>query len=178
MECLTGKPVFVGLALGNDFVENNLIDHIDTVIDTNLKGVFYVTKFILGPMKARSSGGQIINIGSVAGIDGYPGGSIYCASKFGLAGFTECLRHECISYPNLRIAEIKPGLVETNFSKVRHRGNEEEAGKVYRGIQVMNGKDIADIAVFIATRPRHVQIADLVVYATCQSAVRSVHRES
>jgi 3-hydroxy acid dehydrogenase / malonic semialdehyde reductase len=147
------------------------------VIDTNLKGVFYVTKLIVSHMKARSAGVfSIINIGSIAGIEGYAGGSIYCASKFGLSGFTECLRHECVSFPNVRVAEIKPGLVQTEFSQVRHFGDKVAASETYAGLTPLAAGDIAEMAHFIASRPPHVQIGDMVVYPSCQSGARSVHR--
>jgi len=137
-----------------------------------------VTKLILPHMKARPSGGSIINIGSIAGLEGYPGGSIYCASKFGLNGFTKCLRHECISYPTIRISEIQPGLVETEFSLVRHFGDKQAAADTYSGLTPLSGQDIAQMALFIASRPSHVQIGDMVVYPSCQSGVRSVHRSA
>ena len=135
-----------------------------------------MTKLIVSHMKTRSSGGTIINIGSIAGMEGYATGSIYCASKFGLSGFTECLRHECVSHPALRISEIKPGLVQTEFSQVRNFGDKIAAAETYAGLTPLSGEDIAEMAVFIASRPPHVQIGDMVVYPSCQSGVRSVHR--
>jgi len=164
-----------GLALGVKHTHENDLDAVDTVIDTNVKGVFYMTRAIVPGMVQRKRG-HIFNISSVAGLEGYPGGSIYCASKFAVQGMTESLRKELVATP-LRVTAICPGLVgETEFSMVRF-GDKESASKVYQGIQALTPEDIADNIVYIASRPPHVQITDIVIMATNQAAPTLVHRE-
>lgn len=164
-----------GLALGLEKQhEGTSADH-DTMIDTNVKGLLNVTRLIV-PRMIQQGRGDIINIGSIAGHEVYPGGSVYCASKHAVDALTKGLRLDVVDTP-LRVSSIDPGLVETEFSVVRFRGDKQAADNVYRGLMPLTGDDIAEIAVFIAARPAHVQIADVVVFPTAQASATVVHRK-
>merc|ERR1712137_621170 len=165
-----------GLAKGVALTVDNEPEDIDIVIDTNVKGLFYVTRAVLSGMIERNQG-HVINISSVAGINAYKGGSIYCASKFAVQAATESLRKEVVD-KNIRVTAICPGLVETEFSVVRFSGDQNRADSVYKGINPLLAEDIADNVLYVASRPPHVQIAEVVVYPTNQASVEIVHRES
>jgi NADP-dependent 3-hydroxy acid dehydrogenase YdfG len=163
-----------GLALGLDKGFEISADFIDRMIDTNVKGLINVTQ-IITPKMIQKGSGDIINIGSIAGHEVYPGGSVYCASKHAVDAFTKGLRMDLMDTP-LRVSAIDPGAVNTEFSTVRFSGDKEKADKVYEGFKPLTGKDIAEVALFIASRPPHVQIADTVVFATAQGGARFAHR--
>ncbi len=165
-----------GLALGLKKVHELDYDFYDTMIDTNVKGLLYVTR-TLAPNMVKRGAGDIINIGSIAGHEVYPGGAVYCASKHAVDALTKGLRLDLVDTP-LRVSSIDPGLVETEFSVVRFEGDKEKAANVYKGMEPLIGDDIADVAVYIASRPPHVQIADVVVFPTAQAAATTVHRRS
>jgi len=165
-----------GLALGLKKVHELEYDFYDAMIDTNVKGLLYVTRTLVPNMVKRGAG-DIINIGSIAGHEVYPGGAVYCASKHAVDALTKGLRLDLVDTP-LRVSSIDPGLVETEFSIVRFEGDKEKAANVYRGMEPLIGDDIADVAVYIASRPAHVQIADVVVFPTAQAAATTVHRSS
>ena len=164
-----------GLALGLEKeYEGDMADW-DTMIDTNIKGLLTMTRLIVPGMVARNAG-HIINIGSVAGDAAYAGGNVYCATKAAVKTITDGLRID-VAETALRVTNIKPGLVETNFSRVRFHGDNERADKVYQGIQPLTGTDIANVAYYVASAPAHVQIAEVLVLATHQASGSIIHRE-
>eukprot|EP01114_Cavostelium_apophysatum_P005174 TRINITY_DN158_c0_g1_i1.p1 TRINITY_DN158_c0_g1~~TRINITY_DN158_c0_g1_i1.p1 ORF type:complete len:261 (-),score=55.71 TRINITY_DN158_c0_g1_i1:29-811(-) len=165
-----------GLALGVKHTYDNDLDQMNTMIDTNVKGVFYMIKAVVPGMMQRGKG-DIVNISSVAGLEGYPGGSAYCASKFAVQALTESLRKEVVATP-LRVTSIAPGLCgNTEFSLVRLQDN-EAAKKVYQGITALDPDDVADNIAYVVSRPSHVQISQLTVMPTNQAAPTVVHRET
>lgn len=165
-----------GLALGLDKeYEGNLEDYA-TMIDTNIKGLLTMTRLVVPAMVQRNEG-HIINIGSVAGDGAYPNGSVYCATKAAVKALTDGLRIDLINTA-LRVTNIKPGLVETNFSITRFGGDRERAKKVYQGVQPLTGDDIADVAFYAASAPKHVQIAEVLVLATHQANATNIYREN
>jgi len=165
-----------GLALGVKATHENDLDQMNNMIDTNVKGVFYMIKAIVPGMVQRNRG-DIINISSVAGLEGYVGGSAYCASKFAVQALTDSLRKELVATP-LRVTAICPGLCgDTEFSLVRF-GDAEAAKKPYSGIKALHPDDIADNILYVASRPPHVQISQIVVMPTNQAAPTVVHRET
>ena len=164
-----------GLARGlNKFYEDNP-DGWEEMIDTNVKGLLYVTHAVLPIMLERKSG-HIINIGSIAGREAYPKGAVYCASKHAVDAITRSLRMDIID-KNILVSTIDAGLVETNFSKIRFGGDEEKAKNVYKGLTPLNGDDIADAVLFCATRPPHVNIAEITLLAAWQASATISYRE-
>lgn len=156
-----------GLAIGTDKEHEGNIEEWDTVIDTNIKALLSMTRFVVPGMVERGCG-HIINIGSIAGDAAYPGGSVYCATKAAVKALSDGLRIDLVDTP-LRVTNIKPGLVETNFSVVRFRGDKERADNVYKGIQPLTGDDIAEVAYFAASAPEHMQVAEILVMPTNQA---------
>ena len=165
-----------GLALGIDKEYEGTEENYDTMIDTNITALLMITRLIVPGMVARGKG-HIINIGSVAGDAAYPGGSVYCATKAAVKVLSDGLRMDLVDTP-LRVTNIKPGLVETNFSVTRFAGDKERADKVYQGIKPLTGEDIAEVVFFSASAPAHVQIAEVLVLATHQASGSLVHRKS
>lgn len=164
-----------GLGRGlNKFYEDNP-DGWEEMIDTNIKGLLYVTHFVLPGMLDRKKG-HIINIGSIAGREAYPKGAVYCASKHAVDAITRSLRMDIID-KNILVSSIDAGLVETGFSKVRFYGDEEKAKNVYKGLTPLTGEDIADAIVFCASRPPHVNIAEITLLAARQASATVVYRE-
>lgn len=155
-----------GVALGVATCDENEIEHIRTMIDTNVVAPMALVRVFAPGMKARGLG-HIINISSIAAHESYTGGSVYCATKHALNAFTIASRHDLAGTP-VRVTAISPGMVETSFSMVRFDGDADKANKVYEGIVPLVAEDIADQVVYSATRPRHVQIADILSYATNQ----------
>ena len=163
-----------GLALGLDKeYEGNLQDW-DTMIDTNVKGLLTMTRLVVPGMVKRNEG-HVINIGSVAGDTAYAGGNVYCATKAAVKALTDGLRID-LAHTAVRVTNLKPGLVETNFSNVRFHGDTARAENVYKGIQPLTGADIADVAFYAASAPKHVQIAEVLILATHQASGSVVHR--
>ena len=156
-----------GLAVGVDKEHEGNIDEWDMMIDTNIKGLLSVTRLVVPGMVERGCG-HIINIGSIAGDAAYPGGSVYCATKAAVKALSDGLRIDLVDTP-LRVTNIKPGMVETNFSVVRFRGDKERADNVYKGIKPLDGDDIAEVAYFAASAPEHMQIAEILVMPTNQA---------
>ena len=157
-----------GLALGLEpEYEGDFADW-DTMIDTNIKGLLNMTRFVVPGMVERNRG-QIINIGSVAGDAAYAGGNVYCATKAAVKTITDGLRID-LAHTAVRVTNIKPGLVETDFSRVRFHGDEQRADNVYKGIKPLTGEDIADVVAYAAMAPAHVQIAEVLVLATHQGS--------
>jgi NADP-dependent 3-hydroxy acid dehydrogenase YdfG len=155
-----------GLALGRDpFDESNEEDE-RTVLETNVNGLIRMTRLCLPHLR---DGGHVVNIGSVAGRQAYPNGSLYVTSKFAVRGFTYALREDLLGRP-IHITTVDPGLVQTNFSRVRFRGDEQAAADVYKGVEAMKPEDIAECIVFAVTRPPHVNVDEIVVKALAQSS--------
>ncbi len=164
-----------GLARGLEPEYQGDFDDWDQMIDTNIKGLLTMTRLIVPGMVSRNHG-HIINIGSVAGDAAYAGGNVYCATKAAVKAITDGLRID-VADTKLRVTNIKPGLVETNFSNVRFHGDTQRADNVYRGIQPLTGDDIADVAFYAASAPEHVQIAEVLVLATHQANGTVIHRD-
>ncbi|WP_339701111.1 SDR family NAD(P)-dependent oxidoreductase [uncultured Marixanthomonas sp.] len=165
-----------GNAHGKDPIDEGNTDDWDAMIDINVKGLLYVTKAILPQMIERKSG-HIINIGSTAGKEVYPTGNVYCASKHAVDAINEGMRLD-LNGKGIKIGAINPGLVETEFSEVRYKGDTEKADKVYQGYTPLQPEDIADIIWFAVTRPPHVNIADLTVMCLDQSSSVIVNKDS
>lgn len=163
-----------GLVIGVDPVEKVTPEAVDTMFDTNVKGLLNVTQAVLPIMKARNQG-CIVNIGSIAGTEAYPGGSIYCGTKHAVNAITKSLRHELIT-TGINVVSIEPGLVETEFSVIRFGGDRAKADGIYKGMVPLTGEDIAETVLFASSRKPHVQIASMVVFPTNQSAATMVHR--
>ena len=164
-----------GLAVGVDKEHEGNLDEWDVVIDTNIKALLSMTRLVIPGMIERGCG-HIINIGSIAGDAAYPGGSVYCATKAAVKALSDGLRIDLVDTP-LRVTNIKPGLVETNFSVVRFRGDKDKADNVYKGIEALNGDDIAEVAYFAASAPEHMQIAEILVMPTNQATGTIVSRK-
>ena len=156
-----------GLAIGVDKEHEGNLDEWNLVIDTNIKALLSMTRLVVPGMVERGCG-HIINIGSIAGDAAYPGGSVYCATKAAVKALSDGLRIDLVDTP-LRVTNIKPGLVETNFSVVRFRGDQERADNVYKGIKPLTGDDIAEVAYFAASAPEHMQVAEILVMPTNQA---------
>ena len=165
-----------GNAHGIDPVQTASIDDWDAMIDGNVKGLMYVTKAVL-PKMVEVKKGQIINLGSIAGKEVYPNGSVYCSSKFAVDAFTSGLRIDLNPY-KIRVGAIHPGLVETEFSQVRFKGNTDRAEKVYKGIEALSAEDVADAILYMANTPERVNIADLVILPTQQANAYIQNRDS
>ena len=165
-----------GLALGLEPEYEGSFDDWETMIDTNIKGLLTMTRLIVPGMVERNQG-HIINVGSVAGDAAYAGGNVYCATKAAVKALTDGLRIDVASTP-IRVTNLKPGLVETNFSNVRFHGDNDRADNVYKGIKPLTGDDIADVAVFAANAPAHVQIAEVLILATHQASGSVIVRNS
>lgn len=147
----------------------------DEMIDTNIKGLLNITRYIV-PKMVKVNHGHVINIGSVAGDAAYAGGGIYCATKAAVKSISDGLRID-VAHTKIRVTNIKPGLVETNFSNVRFHGDKQRADNVYKGIKPLSAEDIADTAFYAASAPEHVQIAEVLVLATHQASGSVVYRE-
>jgi len=165
-----------GLSRGLTRLHEGEIQDWEEMIDTNIKGLLYVSRAVLPGMVKRNSG-HVINIGSIAGHQTYPMGNVYCATKFAVNGLTRGLRMDLLGM-NVRVTSIDPGLVQTEFSEVRFRGNTERAAQTYANFRALKGEDVAEVAVFCATRPMHVDIAEVTVMPTDQASVNHVHRSA
>jgi hypothetical protein len=162
-----------GLALGRDSFWNSNDEDEATVIETNVLGLMRMTRLCLPHIR---DGGHIVNIGSVAGRQAYDKGAVYITSKFAVRGFTYALREDLLGRP-IHVTTVDPGLVETSFSKVRFRGDEEQAAKVYEGVEPLTPADIAECVLFAVTRPERVNIDELVVKALAQSSGSRIVRD-
>lgn len=163
-----------GNAHGLATLQDGSIDDWDAMLDINVKGLLYVTKAIIPQMIAQNDG-FIVNIGSTAGKDVYKNGNVYCASKFAVNALNKSMRLDLNDY-NIRVSAIHPGLVETEFSDVRFKGDTERAKTVYKGYKALQAEDIADIIYFVISRPYHVNIEDLIVYPTAQASATMIHK--
>jgi len=164
-----------GNAHGLDPIQSGSIADWDAMIDINVKGLLYVSHAIIPGMTERKRG-HIVNIGSIAGKEVYPNGNVYCASKHAVDALTKGMRFDLNTY-GIKVTAINPGLVETEFSMVRFKGDEERASNVYKGYKALEASDIADIILFTITRPPHVQMADITVLPTAQASSTIVKKD-
>ena len=164
-----------GNAHGLDPIQTGNLDDWDAMIDINVKGLLYVSRAII-PMMIENRAGHIINIGSTAAKEVYPNGNVYCASKHAVDALNQGMRMDLNQY-GIRVGGIHPGLVETEFSEVRFKGDSDRAEKVYPGFSPLQPEDIADIILFVVSRPYHVNIADLVVMPTAQASSTIVKKQ-
>ncbi|MBS3739700.1 MAG: SDR family NAD(P)-dependent oxidoreductase [Psychroflexus sp.] len=163
-----------GNAHGLDYIQDGSLEDWDAMIDINVKGLLYVSKPIIKSMLKKQSG-HIINIGSTAGKEVYPKGNVYCASKHAVDALNQAMRID-LNKHGIRVGAINPGLVETEFSEVRFKGDRQRASSVYEGYQALKPEDIADIVYFCITRPYHVNIADLVVFPSAQASSTIINK--
>ena len=164
-----------GLASGMAPIHKADFDNWDRMIDTNLKGLLNMTRYIVPGMIERGSG-HIINIGSIAGRQVYPQGGVYCATKFAVRAINQSLLIDLMDTP-VRTSSVDPGLVETEFALVRFEGDTQRAAQVYAGMTPLTGKDVADAVIFVATRPAAVNISEMLIVPADQASAYHVHRE-
>lgn len=164
-----------GNAHGLDPIQTGDLEDWDAMIDINVKGLLYVSKAIIPKMIEQKSG-HIINIGSIAGKEVYPNGNVYCASKHAVDALNKSMRMDLNPY-GIRVGAIHPGMVETEFSEVRFKGDTDRAANTYKDIKPLQAEDIADIIHFVVSRPYHVNIADLIVFPTAQASATIVNRD-
>lgn len=164
-----------GLAAGLDHVQDGNVQDWEEMINTNVKGLLYITREILPPMVERNSG-HIINIGSVAGHEVYPKGAVYCATKHAVDAFSKGLRMDLLG-TKIRVSTIDPGAVATNFSTVRFKGDSKRAAAVYEGMTPLTPEDIADAVLYCATRPPHINISEIIIMPTDQASATLVSRK-
>lgn len=165
-----------GLAAGIDKLQEGKLDDWNAMIDTNIKGVLYVTRLVLRHMLKRNQG-HIINLGSISSHQLYVGGSVYCATKFALQAISDGIKMDVHGTP-IRVSQINPGMVETEFATVRYKGDQEKFDALYRGFTPLTARDVAEAIVFCATRPAHVDVRDMNIYPTAQTAALMVYREN
>lgn len=165
-----------GNAHGLSSIEEGDLDDWEAMIDINVKGLLYVSKAIMPGMVKRKEG-HIINIGSIAGKEVYPNGNVYCASKHAVDAINNSMRLDLSKY-GIKVSQVNPGLVETEFSLVRFKGDNLKASSVYEGIDPLKGRDIAEIILFIAERPAHVNLSDVIVFPTEQASSTIVRRQT
>lgn len=164
-----------GLARGTDPVASGDEGDWAQMLDTNVLGLLRMTKLLLPRMVQRRQG-TIVNVGSVAGLEAYPGGAVYCATKAGVRSISKALRHELLG-TGVRVCNVEPGAVETEFSEVRFHGDEARAKAVYQGFDPLTAQDVAETIVFVATRPPHMTVEEVVIYPTAQAGTMAIHRE-
>lgn len=165
-----------GLARGLEKLHEGDTDDWDAMIDTNIKGLLYLTRKIVPFMLKNQVNGHIINIGSIAGIHAYPGGAVYCATKTAVKFISDGLRMDLVDKP-IRVTAVQPGMVETNFSVVRFHGDKQKAGSVYEGIKPLTAENIADVVMYAASAPSHVQICEVTVTPTNQATGGIIYKE-
>ncbi len=163
-----------GLAAGRESIQAGDIDDWETMIDTNVKGLLYITRGILPGMIERKSG-HIVNLGSIAGHAVYPNGNVYCATKYAVRALTEAMRIDTLG-SGVRVTSVDPGMVETEFSLVRFKGDEAKAKSVYAGLEPLTPEDIAETIYWCLARPPHVNIQEVVLMPTCQASTRDIAR--
>jgi 3-hydroxy acid dehydrogenase/malonic semialdehyde reductase len=183
LDCIPGhwKKIDVlvnnaGLAAGLDYIQEGNLDDWEQMIDTNIKGLVYISREISGWM-IRNGSGHIINIGSIAGKEVYEKGNVYCATKFAVDALTRGMRIDLVQH-NIKVTCIAPGMVETEFSLVRFKGDGKRAARVYEGLTPLRGEDIAEAILFAVTRPPHVNIDEILIMPTAQATATIVHRKA
>jgi 3-hydroxy acid dehydrogenase / malonic semialdehyde reductase len=164
-----------GLAVGRGPIDQGISDDWDRMIDTNIKGLLYVTKAVV-PLLKKQLNGHIVNIASIAGKEVYPGGNVYCASKHAVDALSRSMRIDLVSY-GIKVTNIAPGAAETEFSIVRFKGDQATANSVYEGYDALQAQDIADSVLFAITRPAHVNISDITIMPTAQASATIVHKK-
>jgi 3-hydroxy acid dehydrogenase/malonic semialdehyde reductase len=163
-----------GLAVGLEPVYSGVVDDWDRMIDTNVKGLLYVSRLV-SPVMVANKSGHIINLSSIAGHEAYPNGAAYCASKHAVQAITKAMRIELLPF-GVKVSSISPGMVETEFSKVRFKGDEARAENVYKGLTPLYAIDIAEAVLFMVSRPSHVNIDELIIMPTDQAGARDFRR--
>ncbi|MDE7373731.1 MAG: SDR family NAD(P)-dependent oxidoreductase [Odoribacter sp.] len=182
VESLSGKwrniAVLVnnaGLAVGISPIQEGILDDWERMIDTNVKGLLYMTRAV-APLMIANQTGHIVNIASIAGKEVYPGGNVYCATKHAVDALSRAMRTDMLKH-NIKVTNIAPGMAETEFSIVRYKGDETAAKNVYQGMTPLTDEDIADTILFAITRPAHVCLNDIVIMPTAQANSRDVNRK-
>ncbi len=165
-----------GLAVGRGPIDQGISDDWNRMIDTNIKGLLYVTKAVV-PYLKKQTHGHIVNIASIAGKEVYAGGNVYCASKHAVDALSRSMRIDLVSY-GIKVTNIAPGAAETEFSLVRFKGDQDTAASVYEGYEPLQAQDIADSVLFAVTRPAHVNISDITIMPTAQASASILHKES
>jgi 3-hydroxy acid dehydrogenase/malonic semialdehyde reductase len=165
-----------GLAAGLGPIQEGLLEDWENMIDTNIKGLLYITRQVT-PMMIKNGKGHIINIGSIAGKEVYPNGNVYCATKHAVDALSSAMRLDMLQH-GIRVTAVHPGMAETEFSIVRYKGDQERAKKVYEGIEPLTGEDIAEAVVWAATRPDHVNISEIILTPAAQGNATSVYRKT
>jgi serine 3-dehydrogenase len=165
-----------GLSRGLSKLQESDFQDWEEMIDTNVKGLLYLTRYVVPGMVSRGKG-HVVNIGSIAGRQTYPGGNVYCGSKAAVRAISEGLKQDLLGTP-IRVSCIDPGLVETEFSQVRFHGDTERAEKVYQGLTPLTGDDVADVVFFCVTRPTHVNISEILLVPVDQASTTLVHRHN
>ncbi len=163
-----------GLAIGMDKIYENSIESYDNVIDVNVKGLLYISKAIIPLMLKNNLDGHIVNIGSTAGMAAYPGGGVYCATKSAVKTLSDSMRIDLIDTP-IRVTNIQPGMVETNFSNIR-LGDAEKAKQVYNGIEALTADDVAEVTTYATSLPKNIQICELMVTPNKQATGRDIYK--
>lgn len=164
-----------GLAVGLNTIQEGVIDDWERMIDTNVKGLLYMTRAI-APIMIEKKKGHIVNIGSIAGKEVYPNGNVYCATKHAVDALTKGMRIDMVKH-GIRVSQIAPGAVETEFSEVRFKGDTERAEQVYKGYEPLHPEDIAEVTWYVTSLPAHVNINDLVIMPTAQASATIMHKE-
>lgn len=164
-----------GLAAGLSPVQEGLFDDWEQMIDTNIKGLLYITRLI-APGMIKNGGGHIVNIGSIAGKEAYANGNVYCATKFAVDALTKSMRIDLVQH-GIKVTQIAPGAIETEFSLVRFKGDKQRAAAVYKGFEPLHPEDIADAIWYVTSLPAHVTINDLVIMPTAQANATTIHRK-
>ena len=164
-----------GLAVGVAPIQEGVLDDWERMIDTNVKGLLYITRAVAPLMIARNTG-HIVNLASIAGKEVYPGGNVYCATKHAVDALSRAMRTDMLKH-HIKVTNIAPGMVETEFSIVRYKGDKEAADKVYQGMTPLTNEDIAETIIFAITRPAHVFLNDIVIMPTAQANSRDVDRK-
>ncbi len=165
-----------GLALGRDLIQEGDIEDWDTMIDTNVKGLLYVTRAVV-PWMIENKKGHIINLGSIAGKEVYERGNVYCASKFAVDALTKSMRIDLLEH-QIKVSSINPGAAETEFSLVRFKGNEEASKKIYEGYTPLTAKDVAEVVFYVTTLPQHVCVNELSITSTQQASAVYFNKKS
>jgi NADP-dependent 3-hydroxy acid dehydrogenase YdfG len=163
-----------GLAAGLNPLQEGSVDDWEQMIDTNVKGLLYISRFV-SPLMINNKKGHIINVGSIAGKEVYPSGNVYCGTKHAVDAITKGMRIDLIQH-GIKVTQIAPGLVETEFSMVRFKGDRERADKVYQGYQPLKGEDVAEAIYYVTTLPHHVNINDMVIMPTAQASATIAHK--
>ena len=165
-----------GLAAGMDPIHEGLEDDWERMIDTNIKGLLYITRLV-SPIMVRRNKGHIVNLSSIAGKEVYASGNVYCATKHAVQALTQSMRIDLLKY-GIKVSSVAPGAVETEFSLVRFKDDKEKADNVYKGFTPLYAKDIAETILFMVTRPDHVNIDDVLIMPTAQALSRQIHRKN